>query len=316
MSDIAPLPRAHRTPTPSKQIHKSTQPSKTLMRRAVTKPSTITDHKTVAMDVVSHAPGQTAVEKFHTVSAERDQRAGAIRQNSLVNRFGGELREANLNVKPEKLNIVPKTEAVRQSSIAPTIIQNLGNRATTNKMLDKSLRSATSHEAVSKKKPKLHHRVGHKLGLSAKAASITAGSLAVLVISGFVAYQNIPNLSVRYASAKAGVHASLPTYQPAGYAINSHVAYSPGQISVNYKANADQRAYKVTQKSTNWNSDALKEHLMSETGIIPQSYPDNGQTIYLHDDGQADWVNNGVWYSISGNSDLNTDQLIKIATSL
>ncbi|MDB5182714.1 MAG: hypothetical protein JWO47_498 [Candidatus Saccharibacteria bacterium] len=316
ISDMAPANHASRALTPSKQVHKTLQPSKTLMRRAVQKPSTITDRKTVAMDVVSHTPGQTAVEKFHSVSAERDLRAGKIRQNSLVNRFGGELHASKSVIAPEKLNMLPEEQTVREVLASPLLSAKYDNRSATSKMLDKSLRSATSHEEKPIKKAKLHHRLGSKVGLSAKAASIAAGSLAVLLVGGFVAYQNIPNLSIRYASAKAGVHASLPTYQPAGFAINSHVGYSPGVISVAYKANADNRAYTITQKTTNWNSDALKEHLMGTTGIIPQSYPDNGQTIYLHDNNQADWVNNGVWYSITGNSNLNTDQLIKIATSL
>lgn len=318
MSDVQRQPLAPRGKTASKQIHKTAQPSKTLMRHAVKKPSTITDHKTIAMDVVSHAPSQAATEVFHAVSPGREHRAEIIRQNSLVSRFGGELRQAQSDVKPAaarqlagQTQPTAAPEAVQAAAPAP-----LASRSATNKMLDKGLRNANSHEETMAKKAKLHHRVGKKLGLSARAASVAAGSLVVLVVGGFFAYQNIPNLSVRYASTKAGVRASLPAYQPSGFTVNSHVAYAPGEISVAYKANADNRAYVITQKNTNWNSDALKEHLMGETGNIPQSYPDSGRTIYLHDNHEADWVNNGVWYSISGDSSLNTDQLIKIATSL
>jgi hypothetical protein len=138
----------------------------------------------------------------------------------------------------------------------------------------------------------------------------------VLIIAGFFAYQNIPNISIRLASAKAGIHASLPSYQPSGFSVNSHIIYSPGEIAVAYKANADNRGYTVTQKTTTWNSDALKEHLVGASNSMPVSYPNNGQTIYLHDGSEADWINNGVWYSISGDSSLNTGQLIKIASSL
>jgi hypothetical protein len=139
--------------------------------------------------------------------------------------------------------------------------------------------------------------------------------LAVLALGGFFAYQNIPNMNVRYAAAKAGVSAGLPGYQPAGFAVNSHVEYSPGKISIAYKANADNRSYTVTQANTSWSSDALKDHLVT-SGSQLHTYPQNGQTIYLHDSAQADWVSNGIWYSIAGSSSLNTDQLIKIASSI
>jgi len=46
------------------------------------------------------------------------------------------------------------------------------------------------------------------------------------------------------------------------------------------------------------------------------SYPDGGRTIFLHGSSDADWVEGGVWYSISGNANLNTEQLIKIAGSI
>ncbi len=204
-----------------------------------------------------------------------------------------------------------------QPNAAPVMpAKAINYRANTNNILDNGLRNATSHEEKLAKKAKLHHRVGHKLGLSAKATSIIAGSFVFLMVGGFFAYQNLPKISIRYASAKSGVHASLPTYEPSGFSLNNHVAYRPGEITVAYKANADNRAYNVVQKSTNWNSDALKEHIMSESGAAPQSYPDGGRTIYLHDNHEADWVQDGVWYSITGDSSLNTDQLIKIASSI
>ena len=314
MNDIARRPGIPRSSTASKQIHKTTQPGKTLMRHAVKKPSTITDHKTIAMDVVPQKPGQTVSHVFHSVSPERGQRADSIRQNTKVSRFGGELREVAA--------VAPKQPAITSQlsipvlAVAGTAMQHHQASSATNSMLDKGLRAATSHEETMPKGAKLHHRVGKKLGLGKRAASLTAFGIMVALVGGVFAYQNIPNLTVRYASTQAGIHATLPTYQPSGFTINNHVAYSPGVISVAYKANADSRAYVVTQKSTNWNSDALKEHIMGTSGVIPQSYPDSGRTIYLHDNHEADWVNNGVWYSITGNSDLNTDQLIKIATSL
>lgn len=183
-------------------------------------------------------------------------------------------------------------------------------------MLDKGMRASTSHTSRTAKKQKLRHKVGSVLGLSKRATSIAAVTLSVFSFGTFFTYQNIPNINVRYAAAKSGVNASIPSYQPAGFSVNNHVQFSPGELTIAYKANADDRAYTVSQKNTSWNSDALKDHLVTKIGTTPMTYPDSGRTIYLHDDSSADWVQSGVWYSITGESSLNTDQLIKIATSI
>lgn len=312
---VARLPLVRRGKTASKEIHKATQAGKTLMRRAVKKPSSITDRKTVAMDVMPHASNQTTTAVFHSVNSARGHRAEATRQNSLVSRFGGELRDAPDNVQHTPANqAVTETQVVAPASAASVF--SVPSQTLANKMLTKGLRSANSHKETTAKKAKLHHRVGRKLGLSAKAASIASGSLAVLIIGGFFVYQNIPNIAVHYASAKAGVHASLPEYQPSGFAVSSRVEYSPGTIAIDYKANADDRTYTVTQKATNMNSETLKEHLTTTSTSTPLSFPESGRTIYLDGNSGANWVDKGVWYSISGDSSLNTDQLIKIATSL
>jgi hypothetical protein len=313
MDGVARQPHAPRSKTASKEVHKTTQPGKTLMRRAVAKPSSTASPKAVAMDVMPHTANQASVKAFHSVSPERGQRAETTHQSSLVNRFGAELREATKPARADQAAATAPAIAAQPAG-APMFTTRSQNLA--NKMLAKGLQSANSHQETTAKKAKLRHRVGRKLGLSAKASSIAASSLAVLVIGGFFAYQNVPNLALHYAGAKAGVPASLPDYQPSGFTASSHIQYSPGEVAIDYKANADDRAYTVTQKTTNWNSEALKEHISTTSDSAPQTYPDSGRTIYLHEGSKADWVDKGVWYSISGDSSLNTDQLIKIADSL
>ena len=290
------------------------------MRRAVKKPSTIATRKTVAMDVVSHIPGQALSHAFHKPAVEREERARSVPKLSVITRFG------DMTTKSKKLTDL-HTYADTATTPAAAPVNNFVHQippfspvnpvsTKTSRMLDKGLREADSHNTRVVKKLKLRHKIGRRFGLSARITSVSAGILAVLALGGFFAYQNVPNLSVRYAAAKAGVNGHLPTYQPSGFAINSHIKYSPGSITIAYKANADNRNYTLTQANTSWSSDALKDHLVTATGTQPQTYPQNGQTIYLHDGAQADWVNNGIWYSVSGNSSLNTDQLIKIASSI
>ncbi len=314
---ITKNPSLKRAVAPSKQIHKTTQQSHTLMRHAVKKPSTITDRKTIAMDVVPHTPGETASQVFHAPNADRFKRAAHVPKLSVVSRFGTVGSSPEAARAPQVSDMLRPNPALSTPKTPPTpSLVTHTNSHKTNKMLDKGLRAADSHNKPATKKEKLRHRVGRKFGLSKRATSITAGAMAVFALGGFFTYQNMPNINVRYAAAKAGVRASLPSYQPAGFAVNNHVEYEPGELTIAYKANADDRKYTVTQKNTTWNSDALKDHLTTSNETVPQTYPDNGRTIYLHEDSSADWVNNGVWYSISGDSSLNTDQLIKIATSI
>ena len=309
---------AERKVAPSKHVHRALQPSRTLMRSAVKKPSTITSRKTVAMDVVPPKAGaNTAVNAFHTPDPSRIKRAHSVHKLSAISRFG-QVGTAEAAAKaPVHTKPVVAAAHATAASPAPHQAAHATHISNADKMLQKGMKAAESHTAVkhSAKKTRVHHRVGNKLGLSQRATSFAASGMAILVIGGFFAYQNIPNMSVRYASAKAGVRAGLPGYKPAGFAVNSHVQYNPGMVTISYHANTDDRSYTVTQRNTSWNSQALKDHLVT-TSNVPQSYPSKGQTIYMHDGNKADWVAGGVWYSISGDASLSTEQLIQIATSI
>jgi hypothetical protein len=48
----------------------------------------------------------------------------------------------------------------------------------------------------------------------------------------------------------------------------------------------------------------------------PLIFQQKGLTIYMYDGSHATWVNQGVWYTIEGDSLLDTEQLLRIATSL
>jgi hypothetical protein len=67
-------------------------------------------------------------------------------------------------------------------------------------------------------------------------ATILSFGLAVAVLAGYLTYANLPSISVRIAASKAGVDAKAP-FMPNGYSINGPVAYSPGIVTINYRAN-------------------------------------------------------------------------------
>src|SRR5690606_14642926 len=106
-------------------------------------------------------------------------------------------------------------------------------------IIAQGLANATSHEQPKLKKPRVHKRVAKKLRIEPKIVSAASFVFAFLLIGGFFVYQNIPGLTMRLATSRAGVAGQLPSYQPAGFEINGGIAYRPGQIVINYRSNSD-----------------------------------------------------------------------------
>ena len=121
---------------------------------------------------------------------------------------------------------------------------------------------------------------------------------------------------MRLASSKAGIKGSLPNYTPSGYAYKG-VETSPGEITVNFHSNSDQRSFEVKQKVSGWNSETLKSNYVAASSQPYQSQQENGKTLFIYNNGSsATWVDGGVWYQIEGQNNLSSDQLVKIANSL
>lgn len=314
MQDIA-----RSAPTSSRSIHKQTQRSNTLMRHAVKKPipaprsrpAKARANSTTVPRSVKPIPS-TKLILHHDV--QRQARAKKVPQSALVSKFGSSV--------PAKSAAQPHiiSSPIVQSRIAPATAKSTSAVsklpvAPTQSVLEKGLRNATSHKQTYKPKKKLATR-RKKSTRTKKLATYGAGALAAILLIGFIAYQNIPNISMRYAATRAGVSASLPGYQPAGFALNSRIQYNPGQITLNFDSNSDDRSFSITQRETAWNSDALLSNYVSSKPGQVQKYEDKGRTIFLYGDNSATWVSGGVWYDIDGNSQLNSDQLIRIATSL
>jgi len=74
--------------------------------------------------------------------------------------------------------------------------------------------------------------VSHK-NVMRRISSVAAASLAILLIVGFVAYQNAADIQIRVASSRAGINATLPKWQPSGFAIGKFT-YSPGTVAINF----------------------------------------------------------------------------------
>ncbi len=306
-----------KTSTPHTGINhkKQVQKSKTLMRSAVKKPA----------PVVATKPVETQ-KQIHKVASsttpERQHMAHVTVKNPMVSRFGDHQvrssvvkKVAHLPVK--QASVAPPVQAQKVSAVRTTEQVHTKHHAS-NVAVAKALAHATSHEQVA---PHVYaktrrRKLAHRLGITPRAMAVSSSVLAGVLLVGFFAIQNVPNLSMRVAAARAGVHASMPAYQPAGFSFKGPIQYGNGQVTISFASNTDDRNYSVIQKETRWNSDALLTNYVVAENKQYQTYVDRGRTLFIYDGSNATWVDNGIWYQVKGDSKMTTDQLVRIAASI
>ena len=302
---------------------RTTDRSHTLMRQAVKKPVAKPAIKTSSQSTHSQPSTTSATSikpavRFTTKQdAERQVRAGNTQQNILIAKFNQKIGQ-NPSQPPAKvdrkiIHMPVKPAPIKPASQARPSITPVQRTNKVDSMLERGLREAQTHNQPNQhvKVKKVKNQRRHKI------IRYGAAIASVMLLVGFYAYQNIPNISMRYATTRSGVSASLPGYRPAGFSMSNHIQYNPGQVTINFASNSDkERNFSITQKETTWNSDSLLTSYVSVKSDQIQKYEDKGRTIYLYGDNNATWVNGGVWYDINGNSQLNSDQLIRIASSL
>ena len=321
----------HHTP------HRKTDRSHTLMRTAVKKPApslrrTVKTHAP-RNDVLAKVPEHHVAAKLSVrhVDARRLKRAERIAKNKLVSRFG------HVEV-PKTVHHTAKTHAgthnplpaIQGLSFASDQINNVepvfaataqaaGSAAHASMdIFEQALMRASSHKEsyVSPKHAKKKAAKKPRRSFAKRLASTGAGALAVVALLGFFAYQNTANLTMRIASSKAGFAATLPAHRPSGFSAGAF-AYHPGYVAVNFKSNSDNRAFSITQKVSNWNSQTLlNEYVASNVGKDYHKLESGGRTIYTYGDNNATWVDKGIWYDVQTGGNLSTSQLLDIATSM
>lgn len=306
--------------TQAKPVPKQAQKSNTLMRASVKKP------EPVAKKIQASKP---SIQKSHLGSSvKRTQVAMQTPKSQHVQKYGADQHRTSV-VKTTSTALAVKHQneanAAQSSQKTPannshTAVESHSIKSDRDKMINKALENANAHEAIDHS-GKTHHKkkrskLSKELGISKKAASISSAVLAMVLLVGFFTIQNVPNLSMRIAATRAGFDAEMPGYRPSGFSFKGPINYSPGQVTVSFKSNSDGRYYDVKQQASNWNSDALLSNYVVAEGKTYQTYLDRGRTLFIYDGSNATWVDDGVWYQVEGDSDLTTDQLIRIASSI
>lgn len=299
---VAKNTSAKRSKVAAHGVHSNPLKSKTLARTAVKKPNFVS---------VTPKHEKKELEISHNHDLARKKRATQVKKNRFVSRFG--FSDVSIVPKFKSLPVKKAPQSTDINSVSNSVIKT--DKVVTNPVLA-AIQNATSHNQPRPKKTPVHHKVAKKLRVSPKTLNFAASACAILLIGGFIAIQNIPNLAVKMAASRAGVNASLPSYQPSGFALNGRVEYKPGQVSVAFKSRTDERQFNIIQTASSWNSDALLDNFINTSRRTYQTYQDKGKTIFVYDGSNATWVDGGVWYQIEGNSSLNSDQLLRLASSL
>ncbi len=283
------------------------QRSKTLMRPAVKKPSPI-----VKNDIAAVKPA--ALKK---VDPARHLRASKVPKSHLVKRFN--LQAASSIVRREASLPVASPGATAANQIAERVAHLTTSTETSVKhsvdLIEESLRHATSHLETFEDKV-LRKTFWHRVGFRNKALNLASLSVAGLLLGGFFAYQNLPNIEMRLAAARSGVSAQIPDYRPAGFSAQRGIDVQAGKVAVTFRSNTSDKNFTVTQQASNWTSDSLLTNHVTANNKPYQTYQDAGKTVYIYDNSNATWVNGGIWYKVEGNASLTSDQLLRIANSL
>ncbi len=282
------------------QNHKTSK-STTLMRTSVPKPSPAKMPTPSKLNpAIKHN-----IATFASPDKTKLAHAKSVPKSALVRRF------FNDTTAPNKQSHSASTDNTQVLSRIVATAHSVESNHTS-----AALANADSHNQPKIKRDRQHVRLARRLKISPRMVSASTFILAGLLIGGFFAYQNVSNLNMRLASARAGVPGSLPAYQPAGFSLNGGISYKPGEITVGYKSNGDERNFKLTQANSAWNSETLLDNYLVTNKKDYQVVADNGKTIYLYDGSNATWVDGGIWYKVEGNSQLNSDQLLSLANSL
>lgn len=299
--------------------------SKTLMRQVVKKPAHTHTSKLKIQprtDVLAVQPDISVLPKrsAYALDSKRERRASAIARSKLISRFGEvRMQQAVLASPAPDASVVAATSVVTLPSPAMPIKKVPAPRAHRGQrsmdVFQKALAHATSHEQkpLHASKYERYHKKHRKP--VARLASVSSAALAVVLVGGFLAYQNAANVTLRLASAKAGFAASLPAYRPSGFGVGK-LAYSSGNVTINFHSHSDDRSFALNEKPSNWDSDTLLNEFVASQSSTYQTVQTAGRTLYIYGDNNATWVNNGVWYQVDNNNGLSTKQLADIAASM
>ena len=301
--------RHHSTPHHTQAHHP--QHAKTLMRDIVHQPAPSLKRHVKAVtrtDILVRKPRFDVVPKHsvQNIDPHRLQRAKRIARSRLISRFGTlQLQPTHPAAASKPAMTAPKLDTLPAIGRVESPM-----RQPSSDIFERALAMATSH-----RQPPYAAKPAKRGRRLRRAASFAASSITIVLIIGFIAYQNAANLHMRLAAARAGISATLPGWQPNGYRA-AKFSYRSGNVTVSFISPATDRSFSLTQTATNWSSAALLSDYVDPNNEHYGTITSAGTTIYTYGNNNATWVNGGIWYKLNTNGALSTSQIVRIADSM
>ncbi|HEU5187947.1 MAG TPA: hypothetical protein VFT87_05610 [Candidatus Saccharimonadales bacterium] len=283
---------------PSRAMHQHPQRSQTLNRQAIKKP---------AQKQHEHQPKHEEPTRSPLISHFAEADAAATTQPNPP-------QEQQHAPQPDHL-IPPHTTPLHPSAIKAmqqSAMQAAPKAALyqSSKQLKEQLIKERLAEVSTEKPPKKSF-----FARRPRMASVLASTLSLLILGGYFTYINLSNISMRVASTRAGVNAEFPNYQPSGYGISGPITYAPGEVSIHYKSNTNDNGFTLTQKTANWDSQAVLDNYVRKQSNTYLTFQERGITVYTFNN-KAAWANGGLFYTVEGDANLSSEQVLRLASSL
>lgn len=301
-----------RNAAPHAPAHKVQRPQ-TLMRRSVLKPQkeSRSSMLKVQVPVARHPQTSAAVQPKLSVSQVHPARAHAAAhtpKSPAVTKYSKPLDFT----KPSQQQLHKPTIKAIQTE---TSVEKTQNPHTV--YFQKAIEQASNHATVDKSSKTRNHKLQKSFKRHRSVFAVAASITLVVAIGGFVAFANMSKIELKVANMRAGVQASLPAYEPAGYAKDGPVSYQAGKVTITFKNTASgNQAYQVSQQESDLNSSTLQDEVLAGGTKPRQVVQQNGNTIYLFGDSDAAWVSGGILYKITGDANLSTNEILLIADSV
>jgi Domain of unknown function (DUF4367) len=251
---------------------------------------------------------------------DRFDRAKQYGKSAQISRFGPDAEHAQDKFGAPTLSaLLHPAESAKPAAPAPAPVHHAALEQSMPQMPHLAI---THHEALSKMAPTPPPAAAAtsptfsspRFALSPNAGRIAATATAIVIMAGYIWVQNFPKLALQSADSRAGIAASLPGYVPSSYNLSQTVT-APGTVTLNFTSPSSP-SLTITQKQSNWDPSSLLDNYIAKNTDDFSTINGEGLTIYLFGQNQATWVNRGIWFNISGATQLSKDDLLKIAYSL
>jgi hypothetical protein len=238
------------------------------MRRAVKKPTAASRTHSQLVGAVVHSKASV-----HRIDGKRLAHAKATRKSAHISRFGtADALESAGGTRPQigqavVRDVAPAPAPKRQSEV----------------LFERAMMQATSH-LQPRHNPVKRRRVSKRL------RNWSAASLAVVLLGGFIAYQNLASIQLHLASSHIGFTAAVPAH-PAGFSLG-HFSYQPGSVALHFHSNSnDDRSFAINEQPAVGNATGyLAGYHRLQVGST---------TVYVDDQNNAVWVSHGILYQLT-----------------